>query len=336
MLGKHWLLGLLMVLSSFAGCAAEQTETAITVQEETLPTPRWGMGTVWTGSEVLLAGGWTGSKAKGTLAGEYDGILTYTPSTGTVEILDASLPTPRRSLGAIWAGSAAFLFGGNGQTIEMSDEVLRFDPTAETVTKEDTRLPFSLVRPGIVWTGDTAYLFGGIRGDRHDQSDRILRYTPADDSFKVMDARLPTPVSETAAVWDGRFAYVFGGANPSGAPVDTIVRYDPVSDEVETMDARLPTPRAGLSAVATDRFVYMFGGFVGDETDRSSKTDEILRFDLSEPSAVRMNATLPFARHLTDAVWTGDAAFIFGGNDENGESTSQIIKYVPSRDTVSS
>lgn len=306
----------------------DQTTPAITVQEEALPTPRWGMGTALAGDEILMAGGWTGSHYRGTFQTEYDAIVRYDPSQDEIRRSNLTMPDERRSMAAVKDGSQLLLFGGKGDHRPPVDEVLHIDVVDGTVEVDDRSLPLPLERSAAVSVGNDVYLFGGISTDG--KTDAIIRYPTEGGPVEVVQ-RLPAPRSEAAAVRHGSSVYVFGGAGPSDAPTDTIFRYDLTEDEVEVLDTTLPEPRGGARALMLGGDAFVFGGVTELPGE---KTDRILRFDPTSQTVWTMDARLPTPRHLTEVAAHGNAAFVFGGNDEAGHSTDEIVKYVPSRDTV--
>lgn len=305
----------------------ERTDTsqALTIVNETLPEPRWGMGTAWTGDATVLAGGQNGSHAADTFDQQFDTVLLHQPNDGIVQRQDATLPQRTRSMASAWTGDNMLLFGGRSRAEGNQDEILRYSPSTDRLERADVTLPGARERASAVWTGTHAYVFGGIGYDE------IVRYDPGDDSVQVMDATLPTERWEMDAVWSGDSAYLFGGANRRKF-FDDILRYDPAEGELTNVGVSLGEGRSGVSAVWVGDAAYVFGGGLGKSTSDPWKTDEILRFDPKNMTVSRMNATLPSPRHLTEAVWTGQQALVYGGTDEQGLATDNILQYSPSQD----
>lgn len=277
-------------------------------------------------------------------------------AAGTVELLDARLPTRRASTAAVWTGEAAYVFGGHGEAF--SDEVLRFDPANGTVERLDgVKLPSPRRGVAAVWTGEAAYLFGGVGPDG--ELDEIVRFDPGGGpagggpTVELLDVRLPAPNRCSAAVWTGEAAYVLGGR--SGDPyLDTVVRFtpgrgpgggpgaapggdpggDPEGAAVEVTDLRLPTGRDYLSAVWTGTEALLFGGETRDEaTGRRFQTDEILRIDPAAGRVRTAEARLPDGLAMTAAAWSGRYAYVAGGLGADG-ATSAVLRYDPASDSM--
>jgi len=149
-----------------------------------------------------------------------------------------------------------------------------------------------------------------------------------------VEAELPQGLKDPSSVWTGEAVYVFGGLSWTGGSSDfsdEIVRYEPDTGNVTVMDARLPWKGAAASSVWDDRSrpeagcpegcAYVFW------------KDTVTRYDPSTDTVEEMNASLPNRVTETTAVWTGQRAYIFGGQ-VGFSSVDQILRYDPVNDTV--
>lgn len=190
-----------------------------------LPTARYWTSAIWDGSNAYIFGG-------GSSGGKLDDIVRFNPSTGVVtlmENIDSSikLPTPRSLTSAIWDGSNAYIFGGDGPSGKL-DDIVRFNPSTGVVTlmetiRPTTKLPSGRQSMPAVWDGSNAYIFGGEDGG--DFVDEIVQFNPATGTVTVMTDTLPTEMGDNSAVWGS--AYIFGGYNNTVSELDSIVKYDP-------------------------------------------------------------------------------------------------------------
>ena len=102
-----------------------------------LPEPKQGLAAVWTGTEALIVGGGPGSTS----------IVAFSPRDGRVVVMESRLNRLYGS--AVWAGDAAFIFGGTGR--DFTDEIVRFDPSPNGASVSDdrsARAPIRLPIPG--------------------------------------------------------------------------------------------------------------------------------------------------------------------------------------------
>ena len=276
----------------------------------------YGSG-AWDGKYAYVFGGWDGPHASGV-------IVKYDPINHLATALFDNLPSPRWGTSAVYANgtiwgrhNVCYIFGGYYASIE----VVRFWP-------EDGWRDIYEYIPGrmdtsAIWDGKAAYLFGGKEapGESIPSAflNEILKFEPPMTS-KILPAKLPHVRAHTSAVWDGENAYIFGGGYINEALeyefLDDILKFNLVTNEITIMEAKLPTPRAYTSAIWDGHTAYIFGGRTiinGSVT----YLDEILMYNplVDEVSVIPQN--LPTPREGTVVVWTGSAAYIFGGRGKN-------------------
>lgn len=196
------------------------TDTA-TIMTATLPSGRLFTSAVWDGQNAYIFGG---NGPTPTFA-RLNQIVRYNPSTDTVTIMRATLPTARCCTSAVWDGTNAYIFGGWDGSV--TDQIVRYNPAADTVTIMSATLPTTRSSTSAVWGGTYAYIFGGSLTccPQPLHSNQIVRYNPATNAVAVMTPTLPTGRCCTSAVWDGKSTYIFGGWD--GSDTDQIVRYTP-------------------------------------------------------------------------------------------------------------
>lgn len=215
----------------------------------------------------------------------------------------AHLAIPRNAASAVWDGHYAYVFGGIDSAHEhFLDEIVRFDPATGQVKTMGAHLPTARSFTSAVWTGQAAFVFGGSYGSTI--VDDVVRYDPARDRVDVMGAHILAHRDKTSAVWDGSRAYVIG----TGLTATHIQAYDPGNDSMTTLLTVLPGTRIGTSAVWDGVGVDIFAG----EDALGVPLDTALRFDPVSGLVVPISF-LPSPRDNAPAVWTGSAAYLFGG-----------------------
>jgi N-acetylneuraminic acid mutarotase len=174
------------------------------------PVGRESHTAVWTGSEMVVWGGYSSDPYTGfpqyfDTGGRYDPATDSWMPTSTV-----GAPPPREYHRAVWTGSEMVVWGG----FDYLDTGGRYDPATDTWTPTSTVGAPSLRRyHTAVWTGKSMVVWGGF-GVNDDFLDTGGRYDPATDAW--------TPTSTTGApagryghtaVWTGRTMVVWGGFN---------------------------------------------------------------------------------------------------------------------------
>ncbi|MCA1810930.1 MAG: hypothetical protein LC623_02840, partial [Halobacteriales archaeon] len=144
----------------------------VTTMAATLPSARTATSAVWdpaTASAYIFGGH--------TMAGtSSDQIVRYTPSTGTVTVMGATLPSPRHDTAAAWnqAGSA-YVVGGS----DLQGQIVRYTPATDTATLLGDTLPSGRGAPAAAWGGSAGiYVFGGWTGGSYTDAIEQVREPP--------------------------------------------------------------------------------------------------------------------------------------------------------------
>jgi len=301
----------------------------VTLLPEKMPLGLSYGSSAWDGKYAYVFGGWAGRHASGV-------IIKYDPINHLATALFDNLPSPRTGTSAVYANGTAwgthnvcYIFGGGSGvgTYDASIEVVRFWP--EDGWRDVPRYIAGRMDTSAIWDGRAVYLFGGKKapGESIPSAflDEMLKFEP-DGTSKTLPVRLPHVRAHTSAVWDGKNAYIFGGGYINKTLryefLDDILKFNPATNEIAMMEAKLPSPRAYTSAIWDGHNAYIFGGRT---TTNGSVTylDEVVRYNPLADEVSVLPQSLPTPREGSVAVWTGSAAYIFGGR--NGEKTSMQI-----------
>ena len=269
------------------------------------PSARSGHTAIWTGSVMVVWGGWNGSSSFDTGA-RYDPSADAWTPTSTV-----SAPIARQSHSAVWTGSAMIVWGGMwGYTGG------RYDPLADTWSAiSNVGAPSGHVGHITVWSGNTMVVWGG-QLDNLEMTNTGGRYDPVANHWTAT-AVFP-PVSARyrhTAVWTGSVMVVWGGQDVYTTHLDTGGRYDPAIDAwTATGLVAAPEGRSSHTAVWTGTVMVVWGGYDFYALDSGGRYDPIADIWTSTSTV-----GAPTARANHTAVWTGDTMVIWGG------STSTVV-----------
>jgi N-acetylneuraminic acid mutarotase len=219
------------------------------------PAPRLDHTAVWTGSRMIVWGGYQPGVTVGyDSGGLYDPVKDLWTPTSVV-----GAPSARRTHTAIWTGTEMIVWGGSALGTGG-----RFDPQTDTwIPTSTTDAPTARGAHSAVWTGNRMIIWGGTGGGA--MLDTGGSYDPTTDSWRATStSNAPSARQSHGALWTGDRMVVWGG-NP-----DTVVlgflasggRYDPTSDSwtpTSTTDA--PSGRSGMVLVWTGSMMIVWGGY---------------------------------------------------------------------------
>ena len=221
---------------------------------------RKGHTAVWTGSEMIIWGGWNGVTEYNIGSRYNPGADSWSPtSTG------ASVPAGRYYHAAIWTGTQMIVWGGSSLNLNTGG---RYNPSTDSWTQTSTgvNVPAGRSYPTAVWTGTEMIVWGGATLDFATRFNTGGRYNPSADSWSVTStgANAPSARAIHTAVWTGSRMIVWGGQSGNGGPfTNTGGLYDPSSDSW-TATAPGPTARTHHTAVWTGDEMIVWGGEQGN------------------------------------------------------------------------
>ena len=291
--------------------------------------PRARHTAVWTGTELIVWGGYPDAGGSGlNTGGRYvPATNTWTPtSTG------AGVPSPRWGHTAVWTGTEMIVWGGAGGTYINTGG--RYNPTTDTwtATSTDINCPSGRTDHTAVWTGSQMIVWGGAGGTYFNTGGS---YNPATDSWSATSTGtgVPTSREDHTAVWTGSQMIVWGGDGFVWSNVGG--RYDPTSDTwtPTSTEANVPEARTQHTAVWTGSRMIVWGG--SSVTGAALSTGALYdpTGDTWDSTSTGSNVAPPRYRHT--AVWTGSEMIVWGGGVVGGVATSGG-RYDPATDTWAS
>jgi N-acetylneuraminic acid mutarotase len=338
-------------VSDVGGCT-DDTWTATSLTD--VPEARSGHNAVWTGTEMIIWGGfggtvlntggrynpstdswaatstanapttggtavWTGSEMIIWGGGGY--LNTggrYNPGTDTwIATSTTNAPTGRNEHTAVWTGTEMIVWGGIDVSFNGLNTGGRYNPGTDSWTPTSvTNAPSGRILHTAVWTGSQMIVWGGAAIIIHLNTGG--KYNPVTDSWAATStANAPTAREDHTAVWTGFEMIVWAGHAP-GAVLNSGGRYQPGTDSwAATSITNAPTARDSHTAVWTGSEMIAWGG-------KGLLPSEGL-FDTGgryNPTTDTWTATsianAPLARDGHTAVWTGSEMIVWGGAHGNG------------------
>ncbi len=292
---------------------------------------------VWTGSEMIVWGGWPDRDGSFLVTGFSGG--RYRPATDSwLDLAITSAPRARELHTAVWTGTEMIVWGGAVATNTGS----RYTPATDSwLATTTTAAPAERSSHTAVWTGSKMIVWGGSGSDQ--ASDHLATgglYDPAADRWAATStASAPDARFGHVAVWTGREMIVWGGG-PDGWGLVSGGRYDPVADAwAATNAASAPSARSSPTAVWTGNEMIVWGGRVltedcGQCPDIITELATGRRYDPATDTWSRVTRRgAPAGRDGHVATWTGSQMIVWGGEDAAGGGLASGGRYDPATDT---
>jgi N-acetylneuraminic acid mutarotase len=309
----------LPVISSPLGVCTDDAWTPTTLTNA--PDGRVYHTAVWTGSEMIVWGGYTGLSNFNT-GGRYN------PSTDSwTAIAITNAPSARNRHTAVWTGSEMIVWGGV-DVFTFINTGGKYNPSTDTWTATSTtNPPTGRYSHTAVWTGREMIVWGGYTASGWLPTGG--RYNPSTDTWTATSIiNAPSGRVYHTAVWTGSEMIVWGGNNLSGF-LNTGGRYNLSTDSwTATSTTGAPEARALHTAVWTASEMIVWGGLdVVNELNTGGRYSP-----MTDSWTATSTTGAPEARELPTAVWTGNETIVWGGyNGSNDLDTGG--RYDPSTDT---
>jgi N-acetylneuraminic acid mutarotase len=268
------------------------------------PDSRYSHTAVWTGTEMIIWGGWDGIFSFNTGA-KYD---PSTDSWTTTSLTNA--PVARTLHTAIWTGNEMIVWGGWDQNGFLLDTGGKYNPNTDSWTATSTtNAPDARRNHTAVWTGSEMIVWGGFF-----YTNTGGRYNPNTNSWTATSiTNAPEPRLDHTAVWTGTEMIIWGGTDHF-TWFNTGGRYNPDTDSwASTSTLNTASGREAHTAVWTGSEMIAWGGY-----DGFNNLDTGGRYNPGTDSWTAVSTTnAPEARTSHTAVWTSSQMIVWGGHGNN-------------------
>ncbi|HEX4825347.1 MAG TPA: MopE-related protein [Candidatus Polarisedimenticolaceae bacterium] len=276
------------------------------------PTERHRHTAVWTGTEMIVWGGYVYDPYYGNVYLNTGG--RYDPATDTWQPVSngPNTPSSRYRHTAVWTGREMIVWGGDHVGTPLNTGG-KYDPSNDTwtPTSTGTNVPFVREYHTAVWTGNRMIVWGG-NGFSGNPTNTGGLYDPVSNTWQPTStgAGVPPGSSSHTAIWSGSAMILWGGDVGGGTSAGAI--YDPVGNTWRATAVNPLGARTSHTAVWTGTEMVVWGGW-----DQSRDTNTGARYDPASDTWITMssNMTVPTGRQNAAAVWTGAEMIVWGGLD---------------------
>ena len=289
-------------------CADRWTPTTIL----NAPVARFGHTAVWTGSEMIVWGGFDGINMDLNTGAMYEPATDSWTATSI-----ANAPDVRFLFSAVWTGIEMIVWGG-GNFDNLLSTGGRYNPIADTWTATSmVNVPIARNYHTAVWTGSEMIVWGGRGCGGNCILNTGGRYNPETDNWAATSiVNAPVARDRHNALWTGSEMIIWGGSDRHNY-LHTGARYNPNTDGwTPTGFMNVPPGRFAHAAVWTGDEMIVWGGV--DETFNPTNTGG--RYNPGTDSWILTNiVNAPSPRADQTGVWTGIEMIVWGGDDTTGD-----------------
>src|ERR1043166_4580851 len=276
------------------------------------PGPRSEHTAVWTGTEMIIWGGFNGAQSLNT-GGRYN------PSLNTwATVTTASAPTLRGGHVAVWAGDRMVVWGGTDGTNFVATGG-RYNPVGNSwQSTSAVNAPSARADAAAVWSGTEMIVWGGrfVSGGVTNFLNTGGRYDPVANTWQALPTNgAPAGRFNHTAVWTGSEMVVWGGETQNGR-TNSGARFQRLANQwVPISTSGLPASRSQHTAVWAGTQMLIWGGFDGAVELASGGHYDPVR---DAWGAITNNLATPSIRQRHAAVWSGTEMLIWSGRRHNG------------------
>lgn len=292
-----------------------ETDTWTPTSTVGAPSPRAQHEAVWTGSKMLVWGGYddVGFAVAGGI---------YDPEADTWSPMSTAGQPPSRLLHtAVWTGKKMIVWGGFNQTYVGTGG--QYDPATDTwALTPSAGAPGGRFGHTAVWAFDRMIVWGGNDTfNWHNDGKVFVPDLGPTGTWTIATTLAAAPGVREAnvIVWTGNRMIIWGGWN-GGPFIDTGSSFDPSPSGggawVTTSLTTAPSPRRDHEAVWTGKEMLVWGGCGEDACVKLLGDGGRFAPDFGAGtwSAVPEVPTLTPRKNHT-MVWTGTEAIVWGGRD---------------------
>lgn len=211
------------------------TDSWRTMSSAGAPEGRTNATAIWTGTELIVWGGYAQGPVGGTPGPALGNGARYNPATDTWQPMAVTNgPGARSGYSAVWTGNRLIIWGGNTLSGAATNTGAEYDPATDTWQPlPASGAPTARAGHSATWTGSEMIIWGGAEqnvgpvnsGARYDPIARAWQSTPTDCAVAGQSGHAAVWTGSELLIWGGLGASVGGRLNPTTAnwrPISTI------------------------------------------------------------------------------------------------------------------
>ncbi|MBX7218410.1 MAG: hypothetical protein K1Y36_00545 [Blastocatellia bacterium] len=262
------------------------------------PVARTNHAAVWTGSEMIVWGGYAG--------GPLNSGGRYNPATNSwLPIKTNSAPSARADHCSVWTGTEMVVYGGGYGTGG------KYLPATDSWAPISSLSGGGAARAQVVWTGLEMIIVGGYNNYLPGGG---ARYNPTTDTWIYLPENIGANLQDHTAVWTGSEMIVWGGGYNIGQ------RYNPGTNSWrQATITGAPQSRKYQTAIWTGSEMIIWGGYTtGGNTPVYFNDGGRYNPVTDTWTPVVPTAETPSPRVFHTVVWTGSRMIVWGGSNSSG------------------
>lgn len=189
--------------------------TRMNVSSEWAPERIAGHSAIWTGSKMVVWGGYNGTTDSARNITNTGAI--YNPANDSWEpTVLTGAPSARAGHQAIWTGSKMVIVSGGGVSapIDLRSTGGQYDIEKGTWTNYTNELMVERNGHRAVWNGEEILIVGGTSTRLRTFFGEVFAYNPATSRWRVLGSSIqPVGRSNPSIIWTGSSAVIWGGAS---------------------------------------------------------------------------------------------------------------------------
>jgi len=302
-----------------------------------VPTARQLHTVIWTGSEMIVWGGWNGTSTAYNTGGRYTPATdswTFSSLTGAT---GPDVPPARYRHTAVWTGTEMIVWGGQNAAGTALNNGGRYNVATDgwihsaLTAATGSNVPSARTLHTAVWTGTEMIVWGGTPNTVSNALNNGGRYNPSTDAWVLSlltgatGSYTPSARVDHTAVWTGSEMIVWGGQNAGGAAVNDGGRYIPSTDAwaltnlTNALGSFTPSARFRHTAVWSGTEMIVWGGAASDAgmgLNNGGRYDPTIDGWVLSSLTNATGSFIPGGRQRHAAVWTGADMIVWGGSTD--------------------
>jgi len=219
------------------------------------PSARKSHTAIWTGTEMIVWGGWDGTQYSNN-GGRYN------PSTNSWLAIPSAAVSGRYDHTAIWTGTSMVIWGGSGSGGLLGDG-WSYEPGGLNYVLQTGQAPSARTAHRAIWTGTEMIIWAGLdASSAGGQACDGSRWNGRSGQWKRLPTfNAPTSLAKPNVFWTGTEMLISDTYTTTSENIHAPgALFNPATETWSPMTSKLPPPRYLTPAVWTGHSMLIFSG----------------------------------------------------------------------------